>query len=707
MTMPPAGPMFPDFPPEPLPEDDAPPLEPLELPEVVDREEEEELPPPIMPLAEGRREGFTTWLDQQVTGILSKHGEIERFYKDIEEAYRALPGPDTGFPFRGHATEQVPVVAATVDPIHARIDLGVNKQDPVLRVRALRDDTVEIAKDLEPWINFRRRHLLRMHQLSSPAFLECVKLGTYIAKTTYEMEEYPVKAWSKVDGKWKATQVMRKRRGAKVTYPSASDVFWTSGWTDARTIPLIVERRSWTVDELVAASAGDDPRFDPEAVQKVIAAARPGRTLIETTRDEQNKDAPSAYDERVELLEAWGLYDFDQDPLDRLAGRKPATPFVVTYHRDSMEILELRPNYYFHQRHPYTIVPYSEVNGNLRGRGAGEMSLPFQRAVTKWKRMSQDNAYLANIRMWATRKGLMKELRLDMFAGRNVPLDDPQKDIRELRMSDTYPSTEREVQYLDQMNQRLTGSSDYLSGNESPVVGSRATATGTLAVIQEGTRRVESTLENFRTGEADIAMKCLSFDIQFGPGDALDAAVDAAAAQRLRAWFDQTDVDDLDGQIAIELSATDAGGSRSAQQQTLMAVQQMIAQFNDKTFQMAGQVLQSPPPIAQLILANHEAERSILIKLLAKQEFPDANDLLPRLDDYVAPPPPAPPPGPPPAGGGGPAPGGPGGMAGGPGDAGLPAPGGGPVDAGGLPPTGVGGIDRVSANVERAFGGPV
>jgi hypothetical protein len=705
------APQFPpDIPMGPGPLDiEPPPLEPLDIAMPVEVPGDAIPDAPILPLTDERRGVFVNWLTNQISGLRSKHGEIERFYAKIEDAYRAKPATDTGFPFKGHATETIPVMAATIEPIHARIDLGVNKQDPVLRVRALREDTVKVAKALEPWVNFRRRHILKMPETSSPAFLECCKLGTTVAKTTYEVATHTKKKYKRQeDGRWKAVTEVTNVQKPRVQYPSAADVIWPAGSTDADTVPIIIERQPWTVDELLIASDGDTPKFDREAVRKIIPSAVVGRSIVETERDRVNKDMPVSEDERVELIEAWFWYDMEQDPLEPYATRKPPSHYVATIHEPTGEILQLRLNYYFHQQHPYTIIPYTDVNGSLRGLGVGEMTLPFQEATTKWYRMASDNAYLANIRMFATPKGAMKELRIEMFAGRNINnFTDPQKDIKEIKLSDTYPSTMAEREYLDQFRQTRTGSSDYLAGNESQAVGSRATATGTLAVIQEGTRRVEAVLENFRAGEADIAMKCLSFDIQFGPGPALDKALDEEDAKILKEFFRTTEVDELEGAIAIELTATDAGGSRSAQQQNLMAVQQMVQQYGQNILGLAAQSMQAPPNLQQLMIDIAEADRGVLVNLLSKQDVPDAATLLPSLSDYVAIAPPPPPalPGPDPTGGAAGA--GPPGQPPGGGPAGPPdlPQGAGPVGPGSLPPTGVGGVDRTAQSVERAFAG--
>lgn len=678
---------------------------PVEAPEPPIDRPDQIIPDTIIKLAPEKLNFVKDQLMKMLVDLRSEHGELEQFYTDIEDAYRAMPIADQGFPFKGHATETIPIMASTIGPIHARLDIGINKQDPPLRVRALRSDKTKYAKALERWVNHRRKNQLRLRTLSTPAYLELCKLGTCVAKTVYAIEETKIKQYvTQPDGMKKPEMVTKTTRKPKVTYPSCSDVMWPAGYTDVRALPIIAERQFWTADELLAASDGENPTFDKEVARKVITYAVTNRTAVQTKRDEVNRQR-SVNGNRIELTEAWFWFDPEQDPMDTDGTREPPSHLVATIHENSGEILQLRYNYYFHQQHPYTITPYTVVNGTLRGMGAGEMSKSFQSAITRWYRMANDNAYLSNIRMFAMTSGKNKEKRMELYAGRVLTFADPMKDIREIKLSDTYPSTMSERNYLDQINQRLTGSNDYMSGGESPVVGSRATATSTLALIAEGKSRVEEVLENIRNGEADIALKCLSFDIQFGPGDDVDKVLDPEDADLLKEFCDSTNVDDLEGAIAIELTATDAGGNRNVQQQNLMAVQQIVDGYCQQIVQFI-QMGHQDPTVIPVLLDCADAKRDLLRNLLTKYDIPDPDNLLPDLNEYLQPPAPAMPglagvgaagsgdnSGPPPGIGG------PGGIPG------AMAQGQGAMAGDTFPHTGVGGIDRTAQRVEGALGG--
>jgi len=730
MTMPPMDPMQdpmgmpPMLPPPPealdasfveMPIDGDPilPTPPADLQPPMPRPEEP-YPEPVIKLSPARKDRLKRWLMDQVQALLSKHADQEKLYAAIETAYRAQPIVDDGFPFKGRATETIPVIAAAIDPIHARLNTGINKQDPVLRVRPITPKMMAYSDALEEWVNYRRRHILDLPRHTGPAYLELCKLGTTIFKTVFDHVETTTTGYEQPG--WKVVRKTAVRyHGARVLPLSPADVFWGVGYLRQEDLPIIVERQRFTPDQLVVAADGDYPKLDPEAVKVLVDRATINqRTTVETARDAAAMDSPHIHEEVITLYEVWFEYDLQWDPSDPESKRSAPEKLVATIDLDTGELAQLRYNWYFHQQHPYTIIPYTLTNGSLRGLGIGEMSIPVQEGITRWYRMSSDNAYLANIRMWAAPKGAIREQRLQAFAGRVIPLNDPVKDLREIRMADTYPSTMTERGYLDQINQRRTGSNDYMGGNESPVVGSRATATSTLALIQEGSRRVEEVMENVRRGETDIALKCLALDIQYGPGDVFQRVFGEEETGRLlEQFFAETTVDELQQGIAIELAATDSGGSRAARQQTFMAIAQQVEAYTNRVVEMgqaafqaaeAGQ-LETATLFADALIAHRRALREVF----KANDIPDADQFLPDITDDLA------------AvaeraaagaaaaqsagvaGGGGQPPAGMGGPPGAPGAVAPPADGmGGDL----APDTGVPGVDRTLEQFARATGGP-
>jgi hypothetical protein len=328
----------------------------------------------------------------------------------------------------------------------------------------------------------------------------------------------------------------------------------------------------------------------------------------------------------------WCDYDVDGNSLPE--------HLVATYHPASQTLLQLRYNWYFNQKKPYVLVPYTVTNESLYGIGLCEMVLPFQQAITKWEQMAEDNAYIANIRMFIVKKESDIEEVPRLYAGRCFFVDDPRSDFIPFAAGDIYPSTLAERQNLFGLVEKRTGVSDYLTGRESPIIGTRATATSTIALIQEGTKRVEEVLENIRDGYSEIILNCISIWMQYGL-EGLDEMVlgDDKVAQDVKEFFDIITQTSVYGTIGIDLTATDASGNKAALQSMQLQLIQVMMGYYEKLLeamsiavQMQGQ---GNTQAVAIISETAAAARKLFAELLHNYDIRNPEEFLPELEKYL------------------------------------------------------------------------
>jgi len=447
-----------------------------------------EIPPPIMALDPEVEAKFLIWVDQWLLDLENAQSDLQDAWADQEKAYRALPDVDIPFvPFQGASNETIPVGAMAVDPIFARLDTGVFKQDPVFSFKPLRKDLKDVMPAVERFVDFYQKHKLKFRQVAQPRILEFVKLGTMIFKVIYDREEYEVMRYA--EGFTKVVRAQEVRfAGPRVLGIHLGDALFPPFYETVQDCPIFLERQRTTYEKLkTMEAAGKLANVDKIKYQQTIGK----RTKVEAAREDANKHAlRTFYENELEVFEGWCDFQLEEN--------QPPSRLVFTYHRDTRTLLQLRLNWYFHQKKPYVLIPYQVVNDTMLGFGIMEMIKPLQDAITKWHRMAQDNAYIANIRMFIVRKNSGIEEVPKLYSGRCFFVDEPTKDFIPFAAGDIYPSTLAERQNLFGMAEKRTGASDYLTGRESPIIGTRATATSTLALIKEGLARVEEVLENIR-----------------------------------------------------------------------------------------------------------------------------------------------------------------------------------------------------------------
>jgi hypothetical protein len=600
-----------------------------EPPPSVDKVEPslERFPPPILDVDNETKDKFIQWMDTWLEALINDQNERQTAWGSIEEGYRALKEGPKRLPYEGADRTVIPVMAMAVDPIHARLDTGIFKQDPVFQFKGLKKSILPFIPALSAWVDYYQKHKLKLRRVANPRLMECVKLGTCVFKTVYDHQNATIKTYDKMN--WKVIEKDEVRySGPRVFGISLGDFLFPARYQFIEDCPIVAERIRTTWLNLKVAEASKKLAN----VDSIKGQEEKDDTALETARaDAAGHHEGYRYQDDLIVYEVWCDYDINNDGLPE--------HLVATYHRGTRTLLQLRYNWYFHQRKPYTVIPYTVTNDSLYGIGCGEMTLPFQEALTKWHQMATDNAYLANIRMFIMKKNSGIEEVPRLYAGRCFVVDDPRSDFIPFASADIYPSTLSERQNLFGMVEKRTGVSDYLTGRESPIIGTRATATSTLALIQEGTKRVEEVLENIRNGFAEVIENCIYIWIQYGL-EGLDETVfgDDEIGKNLKALFDTLTEENVNGALAIDLSATDAAGNRQAMQQMQLQIIQIMMQYLEKLLaagQAALQAQQQMPQMTEMIADVMTASRNMFRDLLMKYDIRNPDAYLPDLEKYL------------------------------------------------------------------------
>lgn len=601
----------------------------------VAKPSEQQFPPPIMEeLDEECLVKCRRWLSERLEELIASHNVKMAEFATYENAYKALPGKKKQTPFVGACNEVIPVIAMAVDPVQSRLDIGIMKQQPVFSVQPLRKSLVEYRDCLEEWLEFNQRHRWKLRQVAAPRFYEFCKFGTMAFKTIYDRIESPIKTWERSETSGKFLQKKKKLvkfTGARVVGIPMDRLYFPPGYATVDECPIMGERLTLTYEQLrVAESSGKITDVDKLG----HSPTRQNKSDIEDQQEVgANHEEPLEYKNEYELYELWFDYDIDDDGYPE--------SLVAIFEPERRIFLQLTYNWYFHQRKPYTVIPYTVQDGTLYGIGLAEMILPFQNAITRWHQMASDNAYLANIRMYIAKKNSGIEEVPRVYVGRVFYVDNPDKDLKPFQAADIYPSTMTERQNLFGMVEKRTGVSDYLTGRESPLIGSRATATSTIALIQEGTKRVEETLENIRGGFADVSEKSFCIWIQYGTEDLEDLVFGSDyTAEQIEDFFSMMTAEHVvNGAIGITLKATDAGENKQARQQMQLSLISILMGFFEKQIEAgeaALQMLQQGQTQGAMLIADTlTAARKMFNDLLKHYDIRNPEQYLPDITKYL------------------------------------------------------------------------
>jgi len=590
-------------------------------------------PKPIIDMGDSTRSRFETWINEQCEFLIQDHEEKVEQWAQEELAYRALADPPKTKPFVGACREVIPAIAMAVDPIHARLDTGIFKNDRIIRLKALDKSLQPQLNDLERFVEYYLRHYINLRQVASPRLIESAKHGHCVFRVEYEDDTAPVKTYMRdAQGGWQpAVRNLTKCRGPKITGIPIQNFIYPARYQHIQDAPVVFERVWVTQDEINTLVKRREIIIPDDS--KLTETDGGERTELDRAQEDASQHHESRRtDGWFELFRFCCKFDIDENGYQE--------SLLGIWDHNSQTLLQLRYNWYFHQRYPYVLIPYAITNGAIGGIGLCEMILPFQRSMTDWHQQLWNNAYLANSRVVVRKKdGVDTADAMAWYAGKEYFADDPDKDVKILAMSDVYRSGETMMQSLMGYVEKRTGVSDYLTGRESPIVGSRATATSTVALIQEGTKRVEETLENLRVGFAEMVEMCIYIWIQYGTNGLERAVFDDDTADKIRAFFDSATELDVGSSLSIELAATDASNNKAIQQQLQLALIQTFTVFYEKLMQAAQgavQAAQISPPLAELVGQVMTDARKLYYDLATKYDVPSPEEYLPDLTAFLA-----------------------------------------------------------------------
>lgn len=586
---------------------------------------ESPFPPPIYDMPKERLDAFADWVSQWLHDLKGSHQEKLAQWAEEERAYRAKYQGDLTIPFIGASGVEAPLIGMGVDPVFARLDTGIFKGDRVLILKPLRKSFVQDMPKVEVWLHFMQKHRLHLRREMAPGLLELPKHGTCILKTCYEYEDRAIKGYN---DRYEVVSKKVTTSGARIFRIPLGDFLFPPRYQHLQDCPIVFERLHYTPGVLRALEKSKK-LANIEGALKNVGLANSTDLDLAQQDSAQHHESTLSRNEIDGLWEGSCDYDIDGDGLDEKV--------IFTFNEYGNEFLQLRLNWYFHQLKPYVVIPYVITSNSLYGMGLGEMLAPFQVMLTKWERMAENNAYLANTRMFVGKDGSVHEDVLRIYCARVIKVADPSNDLLQLPIADIYPSTLAERQNIIGLAEKRTGISDYLTGRESPIVGSRATATSTLALIQEGTRRVEQVLENIRNGLAEAVMMCFYLWIQYGIDDVTDIAFgDDEVANSVHRFFNTIDRDNIDGAIAIDLAAVDAANNKVQQQQAQLALIQIGMTYLQKVMEAAQLAIQSDPRLAEFIGEIADAARAMFKDLYDKHDIPNSDMYLPDLEAFIA-----------------------------------------------------------------------
>jgi hypothetical protein len=606
-------------------------------------------------------------LEQHVKEELDKELENHsRLLRNIRKWQRQFDGkkPPKSQPWENCSNMAVPITRSNVENVFVRlVDSIFNRRKPVI-VKAKKPEYMEIARETENALEWLLTNVIKLREKLLDPLLQQLKIGTAIVYLAWEEKRRTIYRWEddtdtpdekryKVAGTnvraIKDTQTIYK--GPNIYAIPREDFIISS---DARKIEdgyitgfrksfrkvdvdLRVKRGLWSKDAVARITSPDMPT-DNENVR----AENQGKDLEKTD-----------YSKPYEFWTLWISYDVDGDD--------EPDDIMLTVHRDSGAIVRAIYSPTFTGQRPFVRLVGNPSEYAFDGEGFCKVLYHLQEEIDTIHNQRLDRMSQVNSLMTVTQSGS----GLDDFKikpGKNYVCDGNVQDVfREIKFSDSYPSTFSEEQMLVGLADRVTGNTAVVQGASTA---ERPVFKDSQLQLGESNKKFKSMGDNLIAGITEIMYQLLELYSQYDPriqyqieegGKMVDKSVTLPIMQ-IR-----------DG-LEITMAASSEIVSQEARREINNNTYMMVSDFGTKTATVV-QALTSPQvpiPFKKFLLAASEANSILMTDILLDSERPDAEKLSLNLMKIFTPeeiqqmlqppPPPQPPPGPggPPSGPDGP-----------------------------------------------------
>ncbi len=419
-------------------------------------------------------------------------------------------GPKT-FPFFGASNLTLPVVKEAVNTLTAQLVQATLTARPRWVLQDLAEEWEPFIDEIETFLDIASERDLKIDKTAVPWIIEAAQLGTSILEVGYEAIE---KEYFQItsDG----TSVFPKSlvmHDGPITYNmTLEDFIIRFGESDIQKARWCAKRLRLNETDIIDQERSG--RFEKGTWDRLkdLKPADDSRIPDSKKLAEEIEETEPHFREEFVFYEVWMTYNLKP----RTNGEAPKMTEIVVYYNEKLQKIVGRQFHpYWHGKRPFIKLGYFPVPGRFYDQGLCEMLEQIQEAISSRYNQRSDNITLASLKIFLKRKGVRALQPGDpLYSGKILEVLDVHNDIREMRISEIYPSTVNEELMLRDYGERLSGTNEVTAGSAQPV--SRTTASAQLALLQEQAKRIDLTVRGIRSGLNEVGSQAIDLYFQFG-----------------------------------------------------------------------------------------------------------------------------------------------------------------------------------------------
>jgi hypothetical protein len=456
-------------------------------------------------LDETQEQDLVNHVDTALRKAIEVHSGYEAQLAKYKAAYKALPKVEKKtFPWDGASNIVVPHVAVAVDAMVAKMMATLFGAVNFAEIQIKNPGWEPLEKQIRDWIDIfisssgardRLREIFHDAAQDGDAYVE----PRWIEET---------RIWHTYDDQMNVQeQVVPGYVGVKFFTIPADAVIVPMGFDSWEGLPWFATKHIYTWDEMV--QEVEDEVFSD------IDSLKPHKKERDDLRYgvvQKAKNVSGGIEETYTIYQLRGRFPIPVEGVDEPVYEE----VILAYSLDARKFVRKIYNPFFGKFRHLVKIPFLVQPHEVHGMGVAEQVIQFQEIASTAINQVVDAATAANAGIVITDPESSLARDPEIHPGKIVISEAPDK-TRVLNLSEPSSALQLVVEFAGRMQQVRSAVSDYNLGLESGVVGSRATATGTTALIGQGNLRFNVSIDEMKNQIQELIYLTIQQEQQFRP----------------------------------------------------------------------------------------------------------------------------------------------------------------------------------------------
>lgn len=511
-----------------------------------------------------------SFLTQEITHARAELREIhESWDKWRRQRENTMDTKVKNWPWPKASNVSIPLSSTNTKTMFAAMKASFEQKKPFFTVKAHNKQHYREAAVLERYLSIlcESKFHIDLRNVNNTIFYELVSLGIQAVHVPWLVDEYSFKRQTSPG----VTEIVKvTKKDSPVIIPIMPENLFYRGHVDK------IQRAEWigirnyvTKRELKAR----EQRGQYDDVDKIFEQAT-HTDEINIARQDMRIGITSMASDPYEIFEIYLYWDVDNDGFieDVKVWFEPKSGTIL---RAEYNSLGVRPIACF------KYIPYT--NKELSGIGVGKMCDGLQDAATALFNMGINSTLISSLQMYITPEDTGLGPVEDFYPMKQIPMPNP-RDFIPITFPNTLLPNLQMIQFIQQLVDRDTGATNAMSGFPDTYAKTRATASGTMFLAQQGSKMFNAITEGVEETFATVG-SFIFFQLALNH-ERVTCTELTPEEQGILKNLLAIPPEQLPSRFSFSITTSEADQTEEAKKQKLLTMTQLYTQYGQQIMQM-------------------------------------------------------------------------------------------------------------------------